>query len=48
LLEPRDIVTIEAQFGWALRDAHMASVDSRSTFFKKLLLTHLGFIVTER
>src|SRR5262245_35702406 len=42
LLEPRNIVTIEAQFGWALRDSHMASVDSRSTFFKKLLLTHLG------
>ena len=41
LLEPRDIVTIEAQFGWAFRDSHMASVDSRSTFFKKLLLTHL-------
>jgi hypothetical protein len=40
-LEPRDIVTIEAQVGWAFRDSHMASVDSRSTFFKKLLLTHL-------
>jgi hypothetical protein len=42
LLEPRDIVTIEAQFGWMLRGSHMASVDPRSAFFKKLLLTHLA------
>src|SRR4029453_16981230 len=41
-LEPRAIVTIEAQFRWAFRDSHTSSVDSYNVFFKKLLLTHLG------
>ena len=40
--QSRDIVLIDTQFGWALRDSHRSSVGSRSTYFKKLLLTHLG------
>jgi len=40
--QSRDIVLIEAQFGWALRDSHRSIIGVRSTYFKKLLLTHLG------
>jgi hypothetical protein len=40
--QSRDIVLIETQFGWALRDSHRSIVGSRSTYFKKLLLTHLA------
>src|SRR4029450_2111811 len=45
-LEPRAIVTIEAQFRWAFRDSHTSSVDSYNVFFKKLLLTHLEAVLS--